>query len=182
MQLTGIELRLLIPTNFRPLLLCGLLSSLLSPAAISAELEDYRNNIKLEFQLHDLKRNIHTLSDYKDKVVLVNFWASWCLPCIQEMPDLKRLSKSLDANNFELLTINISDPARRIEVVLKRLQLEMTVLLDEDGKTFKAWQGELLPTSYLLDKSGQIRYRVIGPTQWNDDDMLSTIKRLISMD
>ncbi len=58
----------------------------------------------------------------------------------------------------------------------------MTVLLDNDGKTFEAWQGDVLPTSYLLDKTGQIRYRVIGPTGWNDDDVLSTIKHLINTD
>ena len=70
---------------------------------------------------------------------------------------MQQLADSLDDQDLAILTINISDSANRAKETLKRLQLEMTVLLDRDGKAFKTWQGRVLPTSYLLDRSGQLR-------------------------
>ena len=92
---------------------------------------------------------------------------------------MKHLANSLDKQDFEILTLNISDSPKRIKEVLKRLQLDMTVLLDHDSKTFKAWQGSVLPTSYLLDHKGQVRYRIVGPTEWDDADILLKVKQLI---
>lgn len=143
-----------------------MLACLLFPAAaFSAELEPYRDDGTATFSLANLNGNTHILPDYKGKVVLVNFWASWCVPCIHEIPSMQQLADSLDDQDLAILTINISDSANRAKETLKRLQLEMTVLLDRDGKAFKTWQGRVLPTSFLLDRSGQLRYRVVGPME-----------------
>ncbi len=132
-----------------------------------------------EFTLPDLKNQQHSLSDYRGKVVLVNFWASWCQPCLYEMPSMKKLVNAFSEQDFEILTINISDPPRRIRETLKRLQLELTVLQDPESKTYKAWQGKVLPTSFLLDRTGAVRYRVVGPMEWDNADALLKIKELI---
>ncbi|MDB4575615.1 TlpA family protein disulfide reductase [bacterium] len=156
-------------------LIC-LLSSFI---VFSAELKSYDIENGIDFSLTDLNEKVRTLSDYKGKVLLVNFWASWCLPCLLEMPSIKRLSVTLNDENFEIVTINISDSPGRIRETLKRLQLNLPVLLDTDSKTFKAWHGHILPTSFLLDRTGRIRYRVIGPMDWENADALSTIKQLV---
>ena len=156
------------------------LSCLLLPAAVlSAELQAYSDEVGVNFSLPDLKGNTHTLPDYKGKVVLVNFWASWCLPCLREMPSMKRLADSSDEQVFVVLTLNISDSPKRIMEMLKTLRLDFTVLLDHGGKTFAAWHGKVLPTSYLLDHTGTIRYRVVGPTQWDDAEVVLKVKQLI---
>ena len=95
------------------------------------------------------------------------------------MPSMQHLADSLDDQDFAILTINVSNSANRANETLKRLQLEMTVLLDRDGKTFKGWQGRVLPTSYLLDHSSQVRYRVVGPLKWDDAEVALKIKQLI---
>lgn len=117
--------------------------------------------------------------DYRGKVVLVNFWASWCLPCLQEMPSMKILSDKLDDKDFALLTLNTSDSSRRIRETLKRLHLELTVLQDNKGETVKAWQVKVLPTSFLLDRNGDVRYKIVGPMEWDDADVILKIKQLI---
>ena len=157
-----------------------MLSCLLSPAIVfSADLESYQNENSYNFSLSDLKEKTHALSDYQGKVVLVNFWASWCTPCLLEMPGMKRLENILSDEDFVILTLNTTDPARRIQETLKRLQLDLTVLLDRNGRTFETWQGKVLPTSFLLDRSGKVRYRVNGPMEWDDADVIIKIKQLI---
>jgi thiol-disulfide isomerase/thioredoxin len=159
-----------------------LLFSLLLPClTYSAQLEPYTEAVSTNFSLLDIHGNKHDLHDYHGKVVLVNFWASWCLPCIQEMPGLKRLMDSLHDKDFVMLTCNTSDSPRRIAEVLRRLQLDIPVLLDHDSKIFKDWQGHVLPTSYLLDRTGRVSHRVVGPMDWDDEAVVATIKQLIQI-
>ena len=157
-----------------------LISCLLLPAvALSTELEPYKTEVSYNFSLSDLKGKPHTLTDYRGKTVLVNFWASWCTPCLLEMPGMQRLANTLSDQDFEILTLNTADSPRRIQETLKRLQIDLKVFLDNDGKTFKAWQGNVLPTSYLFDSSSQLHYKAVGPMEWDDEDVIQKIKRLI---
>lgn len=152
---------------------------LFSMAAFSAELEPYNDDGSATFSLFDLKGDTHTLPDYKGKVVLVNFWASWCQPCLLEMPSLSRLTGTLNKKDFEIVTINISDTVGRIRETLKRLQVDLLVLQDIDSKIFKAWHGRVLPTSYLLDRNGHVQYRVVGDMDWDDEEVKLLINQLI---
>ena len=154
---------------------------LFSPCAFSGQFEPHAvaADRAFTFKLKDLKERTHSLGDYRGKVVLINFWASWCLPCLQEMPSMKTLADKLENSSFVLLTLNTSDSSRRIRETLKRLRLELTVLQDNKGKTTKAWQVEVLPTSFLLDRNGEVRYRVVGPVEWDDADVILKIKQLI---
>ena len=132
-----------------------------------------------DFSLPDLDQQLHSLADYKGKVVLINFWASWCTPCITEMPGIQRLANALKDQPFEILTINVSDAENRIREFLRRMNLNLTVLLDRDGKVFKEWGGKLLPASHLVDGNGMIRYRVIGPKEWDSVEARKIIDVLI---
>ena len=157
-----------------------LLASLLSQSvAYSAQLDAYTGDVIADFTLTDINNQVHHLADYRGKVVLVNFWASWCTPCLLEMPSMKRLEQALSGQNFVILTLNISDNPRRIRETLKRLKIDLTVLLDHDSKTLNAWQGRMLPTSYLLDRNGHVRYRAVGDVDWDDEEIMLLINQLI---
>ena len=151
-----------------------------APALPAGAVEPYGSTQKQQgFTLPDLDQQLHSLADYKGKVVLINFWASWCTPCITEMPGIQRLSDALKDQSFEILTSNVSDAENRIREFLRRINLNLTVLLDQDGKVFKAWHGKVLPASYLVDGNGEIRYRVIGPMEWDSEDARKIIETLI---
>jgi len=153
---------------------------LLAPMRVySAQLESYSEKIQPIFVLSDLNGKTHQLQDYRGKVVLINFWASWCLPCLGEMRSMRRLADSLNRQEFVLLTLNSTDSARRITEVLKSLHLDIPVLLDTDSEVFKALQAKVLPTSYLLDHNGRLAYRMTGPADWEDANIVAKIKQLI---
>ena len=143
-------------------------------------IEPYEGSLlQPEFSLRDPDHRLHSLTDYRGKVVLVNFWASWCIPCVMEMPGMQRLADTLKDQPFEILAVNVSDPESRIHEFIKRMDLHLTILMDHDGKTFEAWQGKVLPASFLLDRSGRIRYQVIGPLEWDSDEAGKIIEELL---
>jgi thiol-disulfide isomerase/thioredoxin len=131
------------------------------------------------FDLPDVKGQQHKLEDYRGQVVLVNFWASWCPPCIQEMPVLEKLQQKLDEQPFEILAVNVGERKYRVWKFVKLINFGLPVLLDERKDTFNAWGASVLPTSFLLDKQGNIRYRVQGDTEW-DSEAVALIETLIN--
>lgn len=132
-----------------------------------------------EFALPDLQDTPHALQDYRGKVVLVNFWATWCPSCIQEMPDLERLAETLAGEPFEIVTINVGEQKFRVWKFVKLIDFDLPVLLDTRKNTFSAWGLSVLPTSFLIDRRGRVRYRVLAAPEWDSDETLSVIRTLI---
>ena len=132
------------------------------------------------FDLPDIQGQQHGLDDYRGQVVLVNFWASWCPPCIQEMPVLERLKQKLNEQPFEILAINVGEQKYRVWKFVKLISFGLPVLLDTRKDTFNSWGVSVLPTSFLLDKQGRIRYRVQGDTEWESEDVVALIETLIN--
>ena len=133
-------------------------------------------------ELPDLKGRTHRLRDHEGSVVLVNFWATWCSPCLSEMPGMQRLADTFSGRRFKILAINSSEPRNRIESMLQRLQVDFTVLMDSDGGAISAWDVKMLPTSFIADRAGKIRYRVIGPFDWDGDEAKEVIEELLRDD
>lgn len=131
------------------------------------------------FSLPDLQDRPHALKDYRGKVVLVNFWATWCAPCIYEMPELEQLRKQLDDPSFEILTINAGEQKFRVWKFVRLVSFTLPVLLDTRKEVFTTWNLEVLPTSFLLDRNGRIRYRVQAAPQWDSDDTIAMIRELL---
>jgi thiol-disulfide isomerase/thioredoxin len=149
--------------------------------AAQAEIQPWSaDNMANEFTLPDLKDSMHSLSSYKGKVVLVNFWASWCPPCIHEMPELIRLKKQLVDQPFEILALNVGEKKYRVRKFAKLINFDLPVLLDTAKDTFNAWDIKTLPTSFLIDSRGNIRYRIRGNPGWLDKNTLAVIAQLIS--
>jgi len=163
------------------LVMAGLLACLLASAASAGgSLQPFGDNSPAtDFSLADIKGTTHTLADYRGKVVVVNFWASWCPPCIKEMPGLQRLQEQLGDQPFVILPINVGEKKYQVWKFTKLIDFTLPVLLDTRSKTFEAWGAGVLPTSFLLDTEGRIRYRVLADLEWDSEPVVSVIKSLL---
>ena len=169
----------------RPLILNLLLICLLSPGspavAGDAKLKPWADNdFAATFSLRDYRDEPHDLSDYRGKVVLVNFWASWCPPCITEMPALKKLKQRLSGAPFEILAVNVGEKRYKVRKFVKLINFDLTVPLDVSQDTFRTWGAQTLPTSFIIDAGGKVRYWVRGDPDWNNEHTVSLINALIA--
>ena len=130
------------------------------------------------FTLKALDGKTHRLEDYRGKVVLVNFWASWCPPCLAELPGMQRLADQMTDNAFEILLVNVGESSFRVAKIMKLIGVSLPALLDHKGETFQAWGGSIYPTSFILDTEGKIRYVAYGPLEWGDEGVVATVMDL----
>ena len=130
-------------------------------------------------RLKNLQGEQHSLSDYKGKVVLVNFWASWCPPCIHEMPALERLSRTMADRPFALLAVNVAEGRGIVQRFNALEESGIELLRDVDGKVAKAWGVEVYPTSVIVDGLGRRRETIIGETDWDAQEHYDRLEALI---
>ncbi len=131
-----------------------------------------------------------SLSDYSDNVVLVNVWATWCAPCLQEMPSMQRLYDSLEGEGFEILAVSVdarlgeSDdfgrPGGDLEAFADELGLTFPILHDPAGEIMTLYQTTGVPESFLIGKNGVIVKKVAGPTEWDVSENEELIRRLLA--
>jgi len=153
---------------------------LVSVKTQAAELEEYPDVAATPpLALEDLGGNSHTLADYRGKVVLVNFWASWCSPCLLEMPGIQRLKEAMVDTPFAILAVNSKESKSVIWRFRNLLQVNFTLLMDTDGAVAKDWDVQIYPTSYLIDVQGRVRYTAYGEVPWEDDDVRATLRELL---
>jgi thiol-disulfide isomerase/thioredoxin len=145
----------------------------------AAELKRWDGGATPPLALDDLGGRSHNLADYRGKVVLVNFWATWCEPCREEMPSIDRLRNSLKGKPFEVLAVNLAEPLSRIEKFSATMPLGFPLLRDRDGAAGKAWKAKLLPASYLIGRDGRIRYVAYGELDWSSDAVRARVAELL---
>ena len=146
--------------------------ALVALAAFSAsaqELKPWPGGSTPPLALRDLEGRQHRLEDYRGKVVLVNFWATWCEPCREEIPSMQKLRASLSGRPFEVLAVNLGEPEGRIRRFMEQTPLPFPVLLDRDSSIAKAWRARVLPVSFVVGPDGAIRYTALGEIDWNRD-------------
>jgi thiol-disulfide isomerase/thioredoxin len=160
--------------------LCVVLpGTLLSPNATAELLPHEGMPEPPSLELPDLGGQRHTLDAYRGQVVLVNFWASWCAPCLVEMPSMQRLKTAMAGRPFDILAVNVKESKSKAWRFKKLLNVSFTTLLDSDGAASEAWDVNFYPTSYLIDGAGQIRYSAYGAIKWDDDETLQLIEGLM---
>jgi peroxiredoxin len=148
-------------------------------AANGAELKRWPGGPTPALELEDMTGQAHRLADYRGKVVLVNFWATWCEPCRAEMPSMDGLRRSLQGQPFEVLAVNLAEPLSRIERFLGTMPLGFPLLRDRDGSVAKAWKARLLPASFLIGRDGRIRYVAYGELDWTSEPVRSRVNELL---
>ena len=128
--------------------------------------------------LPDLSGKPRNLDEFAGKVLLINFWASWCRPCIEEVPGIHRLIEAMADAPFAVIGVNVGEGERRVQAAVKRLRMEFPILLDKDSVEFKSWGANVLPTAYVLDGSGRVRYIGRGPVEWDRADIIEMLGEL----
>ena len=130
-----------------------------------------------EFELADLAGKKLKLSDLRGKVVLLNFWATWCPPCVEELPSIIALQKAGLGPDFRLLTVSVDEEPAKVKSLLKRKNARsLPVLLDPQKKVPTAFGTNKFPETYLIDRKGIIRYRFINKRDWSSPEALACIR------
>ncbi len=127
------------------------------------------------FILKDSNNNTVVMNNFKGKVTVVNFWATWCPPCVEEIPSLNRLRQKMKDKPFELISINYAETSQTIDLFLKRVNVEFPVLLDKDGMISKKWNVVAFPSTFIIGPDGKIHYGVNAAIQWDADDVISLL-------
>ena len=118
------------------------------------------------------------LASLRGKVVLVNFWATWCEPCVTEMPSLQRLRDQLSPR-FEVLGVNFKEGPARIRAFVEKAGITFPIVRDTDGAAAKAWGARIFPASYVVDREGRVKHVLIGGADWTSPPLTSTITTLL---
>lgn len=132
-----------------------------------------------DFQLEDTQGNKVSLSDLRGKVVLVNFWATWCPPCIEEMPSMETLNKAMAGYDFVMLAINTEENGRNtVADFLKKTPYTFPVLYDDKGVVQKRYGVFKFPESFIVGKDGIVAEKIIGPLDWSHTNTITYLKNL----
>jgi thiol-disulfide isomerase/thioredoxin len=159
-----------------------------APAAAAEEKEDYGKLIRVipkEFPALSLfqqgKENAETVADWKGQVVILNFWATWCGPCVQEMPSLNALAKQYEGKKLRIIPASQDVTGfLTIKTFYRRQKLDaLPVYWDKDTEAFKALGVTILPISYILGKDGRVIGHVKGGYDWESDEMKQFIDRVL---
>ncbi len=130
-----------------------------------------------DFTLKDLNGKKHSLSEYRGQVVLLNFWATWCGPCVHEMPSMESLSQKLKEDDFVILAVSLDrGNLGRVKEFVKKHHLSFPVLLSPDGKIQKLYPTSAIPVSLLINKDGTIHSCIGGSQKWDSQEAVNYIK------
>ena len=133
-----------------------------------------------DFTLPGLDGRMVSLSDYRGHVVLVNVWATWCPPCVDEMPSMEKLYRELKGENFEILAVSIDAPGKKtVAPFMKKFNLSFPALMDPDGTIKTLFQTTGVPESFIINQEGILIEKVIGPKNWATPPVVGFFRNLL---
>ncbi len=174
--------------NSRGLLICLLLipfvvNAAWNPPELSFELSPVDPPITApDFLLKDMDEQGYRLSNYRGKVVLLNFWATWCPPCRREMPSMQRLFQKLNSSDFVVIAVNQTEDPDHVFAFTGQIDADLTfpIIFDTDSQVALDYKVKGLPTTFLIDKQGKIRFQAIGGREFDHPEVEKTIIRLMA--
>jgi len=128
--------------------------------------------------LNDLNGKQHDLKDYKGHVVLVQFWATYCAPCREEMPSMNKMRNKMGEVPFKILAVDMGETKEEVTQFVNEVKPEFTILMDEAGKSIADWSVFAAPSNFIVDPKGNIRYTLFGGVEWDSDELISKLKML----
>ena len=153
------------------------LASLMQAAGLRAVDEP---QLAADFQLPGLDGQQLRLQDQRGKVVLLNFWATWCPPCVQEMPLLNQLYQALRQRPFVLWAVAMQEGRDKVAPFIDKHQFQFAILPDSDGAVSARYKLRGLPTTYLIDCRGNTVGWSVGPKEWTSDAVRALLAALLS--
>jgi thiol-disulfide isomerase/thioredoxin len=150
-----------------------------SEAHLDIRLKEFAGNPQpLPIDLHDAHGKRFNLNDYRNKITVVNFWATWCPPCVEEIPSLNRLREQMKGQPFELISVNYADSPKKILDFMQKVSVEFPVLVDPNGKTAQRWNVIGFPSTFVIGKDGKIKYGVNAAIHWDSPEVVDMLKAL----
>ena len=134
----------------------------------------------VDIVLEDLNGKIVRVSDFKGKIVLLNFWTTWCPECRAEMPSLEKLYQRFKDREFVMIAINLKESSKAVNAFFEKNSLSFTSLLDTDGEISFRFGIRSIPTTFILDKKGGLAAKIIGSREWDGKKSTALFESLIS--
>lgn len=131
-----------------------------------------------DFTLQDVDGKTWRLSELRGRPVIVNFWATWCPPCREEMPSMQRAWEQLQAEGVVMLAVNVGESADTVFQFTANYPVDFPLLLDLDSAVLGLWPVQGLPATFVVDAAGRIAYRAIGGREWDDPQLLAPVLKL----
>ena len=126
--------------------------------------------------LRDIEGRTLNLDAFRGRTVLVNFWATWCPPCVAEMPSLARMREKLAALGVDVVAVNLQENAARIRPFAERLGLDFAIVRDHDGAASKRWGVRVFPTTFVVDPDHRLALVAVGEIDWNTPEVEARIR------
>jgi len=120
----------------------------------------------------------HKEDHYKGKVTVVNFWATWCPPCVEEIPSLNHLRELMKNEKFELISVNYGEDKQTVQDFMKKVNVDFPVLLDPDGKQSAKWNVLVFPSTFVIGPNGKIQYGINAAIHWDNESIVKKLKSL----
>ena len=140
----------------------------------------YDIGIAPDFTLQDIDGESFALKDYRGRWVFLHFWASWCGPCRKEMPTIEKLIDKIDNEKLKIVMVNTAEDDDTIFTFLGSLGIEAISLMDKDGVITEKYKPRGLPTTFIIDPKGYLRYQAIGGREWDKKEYLDFIQQTIN--
>jgi len=119
------------------------------------------------FRLSDVDGAVRTIEGLRGSVVLLNFWATWCVPCRDELPAMERLHRDYRGRGLSVVGVNFKESAREVQNFMKANSVTFASLLDHDGAVSTKYRVRGLPVTFLLDREGRVLWKAIGTREWD---------------
>lgn len=133
-----------------------------------------------EFEVQDRAGQVHRLSDFRGKVVLINFWATWCPPCLEEMPSMESLRKQMDETRLQIIALSVDGSWEPVDTFLKQKSFGFGIYSDFEQKVAEVYGTHMVPETYIVDKQGVILCKVVGDRDWTEPSVVEYLKKLIA--